>query len=96
MSHAPADLEMVKRIVVNAKMRRTGICGAAETLLCIDRVPTGTHAASARSARRGGCEIRGDDGCARPSIRSPSPPSETDWHDRVSRRDHLGRRRRWA
>src|SRR5262249_40103620 len=31
-----ADLEMTKRIVVNAKMRRTGICGAAETLL-VDR-----------------------------------------------------------
>ena len=33
---ASADLEMAKKIVVNAKMRRTGICGSAETLL-IDR-----------------------------------------------------------
>ena len=37
-----ADLDMAKRIVVNAKMRRTGICGAAETLL-IDSAAIGTH-----------------------------------------------------
>jgi glutamate-5-semialdehyde dehydrogenase len=34
--HAPADLEMAKQIVLNAKMRRTGVCGSAETLL-VDR-----------------------------------------------------------
>src|SRR6185312_11896470 len=37
--HAPADLEMAKKIVLNAKMRRTGVCGAAETLL-VDRAAT--------------------------------------------------------
>jgi glutamate-5-semialdehyde dehydrogenase len=40
--HAPADLAMAKKIVLNAKMRRTGICGAAETLL-VDRKATPTH-----------------------------------------------------
>jgi glutamate-5-semialdehyde dehydrogenase len=39
-----ADPEMAKRIVLNAKMRRTGVCGAAETLL-VDRAPS-------RSSRR--------------------------------------------
>ncbi len=39
-----ADLEMAKRIVLNSKMRRTGICGAAETLL-IDKACAATHLA---------------------------------------------------
>jgi glutamate-5-semialdehyde dehydrogenase len=39
---ASADLEMAKKIVVNAKMRRTGVCGAAETLL-IDKAAVATH-----------------------------------------------------
>src|SRR3954469_20150978 len=37
-----ADLEMAKRIVLNAKMRRTGVCGAVETLL-VDGACAGTH-----------------------------------------------------
>ena len=40
--HAAADLDMAKRIVLNAKMRRTGVCGAAETLL-VDRACAATH-----------------------------------------------------
>src|SRR6185312_14120051 len=37
-----ANLDMAKKIVLNAKMRRTGVCGAAETLL-VDRACAGTH-----------------------------------------------------
>ncbi|TIT25784.1 MAG: gamma-glutamyl-phosphate reductase, partial [Mesorhizobium sp.] len=37
-----ADLDMAVKIAVNAKMRRTGVCGAAETLL-VDRAAAGTH-----------------------------------------------------
>src|SRR6202012_4302244 len=40
--HASADLAMAVRIVLNAKMRRTGVCGAAETLL-VDRASAPTH-----------------------------------------------------
>ncbi len=40
--HAAADLEMARRIAVNAKMRRTGICGATETIL-VDRACAATH-----------------------------------------------------
>jgi len=59
--HAPADLEMAKAIVVNAKMRRTGICGAAETLL-IDRELVETHLKPIVGALiDSGCEVRGDD-----------------------------------
>lgn len=53
-----ADLEMAKAVVVNSKMRRTGICGAAETLL-IDRAAADTHLAPILDAlARSGCEIR--------------------------------------
>ncbi|MEO5937986.1 MAG: glutamate-5-semialdehyde dehydrogenase [Sphingomonas sp.] len=57
--HASADPAMATSIVVNAKMRRTGICGAMETLL-IDR--DYTHAAELIGALAAtGCEVRGDD-----------------------------------
>ena len=53
-----ADLAMAISIVVNAKMRRTGICGAAETLL-VDRAAAGTHLVPIIEAlKTAGCEIR--------------------------------------
>lgn len=56
---ASADLEMAKKIVVNAKMRRTGVCGAAETLL-VDKAVAGTHLVPLLEALKdAGCEIRG-------------------------------------
>ena len=58
--HASADVDMAREIVVNAKMRRTGICGAAETLLidagAASRVGPPVLAALAEA----GCELRGD------------------------------------
>ena len=55
-----ADLEMAKSIVLNAKMRRTGICGAAETLL-IDSACIDTHLIPILdSLRDAGCQLRGD------------------------------------
>ena len=54
-----AELGMAKRIVVNAKMRRTGICGSAETLL-VDRAAAATHLKPILDALdAAGCEIRG-------------------------------------
>ncbi len=56
-----ADLQMAMDIVINAKMRRTGICGAAETLL-IDKAAAKTHLQPILEAlRTTKCEIRGDD-----------------------------------
>ena len=53
-----ADVGMAEKVVVNAKMRRTGICGAAETLL-IDRAAQATHLKPIIEALRAqGCEIR--------------------------------------
>jgi glutamate-5-semialdehyde dehydrogenase len=58
--HEKADLGMARAIVVNAKMRRTGICGATETLL-IDKNILESHARPILSdLARAGCEIRGD------------------------------------
>jgi glutamate-5-semialdehyde dehydrogenase len=58
--HESADVSLARDVVLNAKMRRTGICGAAETLL-IDRSCLDTHwSAIADALIEAGCEIRGD------------------------------------
>jgi glutamate-5-semialdehyde dehydrogenase len=58
--HAGADLAMARRIVVNAKMRRTGICGATEAIL-VDRACAATHLQPiVADLVDAGCEVRGD------------------------------------
>ncbi|KAA2234409.1 glutamate-5-semialdehyde dehydrogenase [Salinarimonas soli] len=58
--HADADLAMAREIVLNAKMRRTSVCGAAETLL-VDRACAATHLKPLVAMLIGaGCEVRGD------------------------------------
>ena len=58
--HGSSDVNMARDIVVNAKMRRTGICGAAETLL-IDRDCLSSHLQPIVDALiEAGCELRGD------------------------------------
>jgi glutamate-5-semialdehyde dehydrogenase len=58
--HARADAEKARRIVLNAKMRRTGVCGATETLL-VDASVAGTLLPPILGDLIGaGCEIRGD------------------------------------
>jgi len=55
-----ADLEMARKVVLNAKMRRTGVCGAAETLL-VDRACAATHLQPLVAMLiDAGCEVRGD------------------------------------
>ncbi|TAM96954.1 MAG: glutamate-5-semialdehyde dehydrogenase [Rhizobiaceae bacterium] len=74
-----ADLGMAAAIAVNAKMRRTGICGAAETLL-VDRAVAGTHLVPILQALAdAGCEIRADDE-TRTLFPAARPASEADWH----------------
>jgi glutamate-5-semialdehyde dehydrogenase len=59
--HESANLEMAKKIVLNAKMRRTGICGAAETVL-VDRAAAKRLLPDIAAAlAEAGCEVRGDD-----------------------------------
>ena len=58
--HAAADPDMARDVVLNAKMRRTGICGAAETVL-VDRAAADTLVPLVAGAlREAGCEVRGD------------------------------------
>jgi glutamate-5-semialdehyde dehydrogenase len=74
-----ADVRMAVQIAVNAKMRRTGICGAAETLL-VDRAAVGTHLAPlVKALLDAGCEIRGDDSVQKVDGRV-LPASEQDWY----------------
>jgi glutamate-5-semialdehyde dehydrogenase len=54
-----ADPEMAKSVVLNAKMRRTGVCGAAETIL-VDAAATQNLAPIVRMLIQAGCQVRGD------------------------------------
>ena len=74
--HAKADPKMARDVVMNAKMRRTGICGAAETLL-IDR-DFASAADVVKALLDGGCAVRGDDTIQRLDPRV-SPAPEIDW-----------------
>jgi glutamate-5-semialdehyde dehydrogenase len=74
-----ADLRMAQTIALNAKMRRTGICGAAETLL-IDRACIDTHLAPVvRALLDAGCEVRGDETVQHADGRVRAA-SEEDWY----------------
>jgi glutamate-5-semialdehyde dehydrogenase len=74
-----ADPAMARQIVVNAKMRRTGICGSAETLL-IDRACVATHLKPILDDLiAAGCEIRGDVEVQRVDARV-KPATEQDWY----------------
>jgi glutamate-5-semialdehyde dehydrogenase len=74
-----ANLEMARTLVLNAKMRRTGVCGAAETLL-VDRSCAATHLAPLiGTLLAAGCEVRGDETAMRvdPHVK---PATEQDWY----------------
>ncbi len=73
-----AELAMAKTILLNAKLRRTGVCGAAETLL-VDRACAGTHLAPlVVMLLDAGCEVRGDAETRKIDPRV-KPASESDW-----------------
>ena len=74
--HSSADPDMARDIALNAKMRRTGICGAMETLLIDARFGSGAQVAGALIDA--GCELRGD---ARARALDPriKPAAAEDW-----------------
>src|SRR6476619_5860756 len=73
-----ASLDMAKAIVMNAKLRRTGVCGAAETLL-VDRGGAQTNLKPlVEMLIEAGCEIRGDVATLAADKRA-KPASEEDW-----------------
>ena len=74
-----ADVRMAQAIALNAKMRRTGICGAAETLL-VDRGCIDTHLVPViRALLEAGCEVRGDAIVQKADGRIQAA-SEEDWY----------------
>jgi len=75
---ASADLEMAKNIIVNAKMRRTGVCGAAETLL-VDSTAIGTHLKPLIEVlAAAGCEVRASAAVLN-VVPGLKPATEEDW-----------------
>jgi glutamate-5-semialdehyde dehydrogenase len=73
-----ANLEMARSIVINAKLRRTGVCGAAETLL-VDAAAERTHlAALVHELLDAGCEVRGDEATRAVDARVVAA-TEQDW-----------------
>jgi len=74
-----ADVRMARTIALNAKMRRTGVCGAAETLL-VDRACVSTHLAPiVKDLLEAGCEVRGDPAVQKVDSRVV-PATEDDWY----------------
>jgi glutamate-5-semialdehyde dehydrogenase len=72
-----ADAVMAREIVLNAKLRRTGVCGAAETVL-FDRGWSGAESI-VRALLDAGCEVRGDEAVQRLDKRV-TVASEQDWY----------------
>ena len=81
--HAAADPAKARAIVRNAKLRRTGVCGATETVLVDRSVLTGVGAEIARDLLGAGCAIRGDSAVMALDPRIAAA-SEEDW-----RTEHL-------
>jgi len=74
--HVDADPDMARDIIVNAKMRRTGICGATETLL-LDKAALDMLPMLANALMKAGCELRGDaDACAKVNDISSASPQD--------------------
>ena len=75
---AAADLEMAKNVTLNAKMRRTGVCGAAETLLVDTQAANILLPPVASTLLDHGCILRGDTGAC-PVVPEMERASEADW-----------------
>jgi glutamate-5-semialdehyde dehydrogenase len=75
--HAKADPKMALKVLINAKMRRTGICGATEKLL-IDKAVIKQLPALVDALIRAGCEVRGDE-ASRKIDKRITAAKEADW-----------------
>ena len=76
--HAAAEPEMARRIVLNAKMRRTSVCGAAETLLVDREAAARLLPGVLDDLIEAGCEVRGDPDVLAMDARVV-PASDADW-----------------
>ncbi len=76
--HDKAGLEMARKVVMNAKMRRTSICGAAETLLLDAKILKSHGLPILEDLARAGCEIRGDE-AVRAIFPAAKAATDEDW-----------------
>jgi len=76
--HGDANQGMAKKIVVNAKMRRTGICGATETVIIDESIEADILPSLVSELKNAGCEVRGDDQ-ARSICPDLIPTTADDW-----------------
>lgn len=76
--HEKADLEMTKSVLLNAKMRRVGVCGATESLLIDASIAAAFLPALADTLSASGCEMRGDKSSCRIDKRI-TPATDADW-----------------
>lgn len=77
--HKSADINMAKDVLLNAKMRRVGICGATESLLIDEEIADNALPILADELIKSGCEIRGDAAAQKIDNRIKSA-SEDDWY----------------
>ena len=73
-----ADLDMAVKVMLNAKMRRTGVCGATETLLVDREAPAAVLPTLVKALLDAGCEVRGDAATQKTDARV-NPATEADW-----------------
>jgi glutamate-5-semialdehyde dehydrogenase len=76
--HAAADPAMARAILINSKLRRTGVCGAAETLLLDAALPSAVRRELLAALLDAGCAVRGDADCQALDLRVTAA-TEADW-----------------
>ncbi len=84
--HAAAGPEMARRIVVNAKLRRPGVCGATETLLIDASIAPSLLPLLVADLRTGGCDFRADARAQAivPGLPAASPADfDTEWLEKI-------------
>ena len=79
--HAAAEPAMAREVVLNAKLRRTGVCGSAETLLMDAAWPEAQRTALLQALLDAGCEVRGDAACQQADARVLAAKPEDFGHE---------------
>lgn len=77
---AEADTDKARKITLNAKMRRVGVCGAAETLLVDSKIADDVLPLIAQDLTEAGCELRGDV-ATRAIVAKINPANDADWSE---------------
>ena len=77
--HQAANFETAQKVTLNSKMRRTGICGAAETILIDNAITKDLLPQLVSTLRESGCLVKGDEQC-RTIVSDLESATEEDWH----------------